>query len=690
MHATMATGTASAPAPALVVEDDPVTRMLLVKLLETEGFQVHEAADGESALERFAEHPALIVLLDVLMPGINGFETCAAIRQKAGFSEAGVLMLTALDDTDSIDRAFEAGATDFNIKPINWPLLRRRVRYALRMQRLYAESELNQARLAQAQRVARVAHWEYDPEVAVFHWSVEMRTLLGLGETNADNWLADRIPADDRTAIRDRFKLALRDGTPFTVEHRVLTDADGERVVLVRGEPTGSEGYWIGTIQDITDIRQAEAQVQYVTRFDPVTGLPNCDALLERLTEAILEADVHQQRVGLLVFKLTRYKAIQESMGSPYADRFLGVAAERLTSHLGSDITVARLGDDEFALIVTDLRRDGDAVQTALAVRERLVAPIWVDAQAIYTEPVPGIAVYPTDAADAATLLTNANVAMRNGYEQNHQSYCFYTADMNARVIQEIALEQDLRRALAEDQFTLYYQPQLDAASEETVGFEALLRWNHPKHGIMSPATFIPVLESTGLITQADCWVLETADRQCRAWNARSDWPVRMAVNLSAEQLTDPGLLPYIEQAVRNDNLHPAHIELEITETVAMHDLQASQSVVQALRALGFSIAIDDFGTGNSSLMRLRQLPVDKLKIDSSFVFNMHTSEQDASIVRSCIHLAHELGLSVVAEGVEEAIHVEMLREMGCDILQGFYFGRPLPVSDAEAFIHPA
>lgn len=690
MHARIATDTASAPAPALVVEDDPVTRMLLVNLLETEGFEVYEAADGESALERFAEHPALIVMLDVQMPGINGFETCAAIRQKADFSEAGVLMLTALDDTDSIDRAFEAGATDYNVKPINWPLLRRRVRYALRMQRLYGESELNQARLAQAQRVARVAHWEYDPKTAVFHWSVEMRTLLGLGETSADNWLADRIPADDRTAIRDRFKLTLRNDTPFTVEHRVLTDANDERIVLVRGEPSGNAGYWIGTIQDITNIRQAEAQIQYVTRFDPVTGLPNRDALLERLTEAMLEADVHQQRVGLLVFKLTRYKAIQESMGTPSADRFLRAVAERLTSHFGSDVTVARPGDDEFAIMVTDLRRDGDAVQTALTVGERLVAPIWVDGQAIHTEPVPGIAVSPTDTADAATLLNNAYVAMRNGHEQNDQSYCFYTTDMNARAIQEIALEQDLRRALAEDQYTLYYQPQLNAAGEETVGFEALLRWDHPEHGIMSPARFIPILESTGLITQADCWGLATADRQCQAWNARSDRPVRMAVNLSAEQLTDPGLLPYIEQAVRDDNLHPAHIELEITETVALHNLQASQSLLQALRTLGFSIAIDDFGTGNSSLMRLRQLPVDKLKIDSSFVSNMHTSEQDASIVRSCIYLAHELGLSVVAEGVEEAIHVEMLREMGCDILQGFYFGRPLPVNDAEAFIHPA
>ena len=686
-----ATATTADGAPALVVEDDTVTRMMLVQALSDEGFVVAQAEDGHAALERFAEQPPPLVLMDVIMPRMDGFEACEAIREQADFSEVAVLMLTGLDDMESIDRAFRAGATDFITKPINWGLLRQRVRYALRLQRMQSEIRRNEARLAQAQRVARVAHWEYAPEHATFQWSAGMRELLDLTESSAREWLPERIHPEDRPAIQEGLEAALRNDHAYTAEHRILLDDQEERTVLVRGEPIGDGERWVGAVQDITDIRQTEARLRYVTRFDAVTGLPNRDSLLERLGQAMLEADIRQQSVGLLVFELERHKAVRESMGATAADTLLRQTAERLVAHFGSETMVARVGDDEFAILAGRLQRGEEAARAALTVQELLAAPFGVENQEIYAGATAGIALYPTDAAEAPTLLKNASAAMRNGRDQGRGPYCFYTADMNARVMQEISLEGALRRALEERQFTLYYQPQLDAGREETVGFEALLRWEHPEYGIVSPGTFIPVLESTGLITGTGRWLLEEAGRQCQAWNADRERPVRMAINLSAEQFDDAELLPTIQRAIAGGGLTPESLELEITETVAMRDPQASLATLRALKEMGFTIAIDDFGTGYSSLSYLKQLPLDKLKIDGSFVFDMHTSSDDAAIVRSTIHLAHDLGLRVVAEGVEEAVHVEMLREMGCDILQGFHFGRPLPAPEAAAFLrHPA
>lgn len=681
------TATAGGSPSALVVEDDAVTRMMLVQALSDEGFVVAQAEDGHAALERFAEQPPPIVLMDVIMPGMNGFEACEAIREQADFSDVAVLMLTGLDDMESIDRAFRTGATDFITKPINWGLLRQRVRYALRLQRMQSEIRRNEARLTQAQRVARVAHWEYAPEYASFQWSAGMRELLDLAETSAREWLPGRIHAEDRSAIQEGLDTALHNGSAYTAEHRILLDDQEERTVLVRGEPSGDGERWVGVVQDITDIRRTEARLRYVTRFDAVTGLPNRDSLLEHLDQAMLEADIRQTSVALMVFDLERHQAVHESMGTAAADTLLRLAAERLTAHFGSEIIVARVGDAEFALLAGRIQRGEEAARLALTVQELLAEPFMLEGQEIYAWATVGITLYPTDAAEGATLLKNAGSAMRNSRDEGRGPYCFYTADMNARVMQELSLEGALRRALEERQFILYYQPQLDAAREETVGFEALLRWDHPDYGIVSPGAFIPLLESTGLITGAGRWLLEEAGRQCQAWNAGREQPVRVAINLSAQQFDDPELLPTIRRAIAGGGLTAESLELEITETVAMRDPQASLATLRTLKEMGFTIAIDDFGTGYSSLSYLKQLPLDKLKIDKSFVFDMHTSNDDAAIVRSTIHLAHDLGLRVVAEGVEEAVHVEMLRDMGCDILQGFHYGRPRPAPEAEAFL---
>ena len=443
----------------------------------------------------------------------------------------------------------------------------------------------------------------------------------------------------------------------------------------------------VGAVQDITDIRRTEAQLNYVTRFDPVTGLINQATLLERTGKAMMEADILQQSVALLVFQLERYKTVSQSLGTEAGEAFLRQAAERVLERLGEELDLARVGDDEFAALLTRLPRGEEAARTAQEIAAAFEDPFHIEGQEVYSAAVAGIALYPTDAPEASALLKNANAAMRSGREQGKGPYCFYTADMNARAMQQISLEGALRRALEQEQFVLFYQPQLAGDSQRTVGFEALLRWQHPEYGTVSPGTFIPVLEETGLIQSVGNWLLREAGAQCHRWNESRSEPVRMAINLSAEQFGDADLIPAIQRAVANQAIHPQDLELEITESVAMRDPKASLATLNALKEMGFTVAIDDFGTGYSSLSYLKQLPLDKLKIDGSFVFDMHTSADDAAIVRSTIHLAHDLGLKVVAEGVEEAEHIDMLADMGCDVLQGFYFGRPVPAAEAAAFL---
>lgn len=683
--------TVAAEPRILVIEDDPATRMPVQQALANDGYTVLAAADGHEGLALFHAHNPAIVLLDVVMPDMDGFATCRAIRETADFNETAVLMMTGLDDVESIEDAFTAGATDFITKPINWSLLNQRVRYALRLLAMQRAIRHNEVQLAQAQRLAKVAYWEYDAATGEFHWSPGMRDLLDLHETRSPHWLSGLIHPDDADQVAAALNAAFDERAPYAVEHRVRDATGSERVLLVRGEPIGDSGDMVGAVQDISAIRRTEARLSYLTRYDPVTGLANRDTLMERVDAALAEANSRAHSVAVLVLESERCRHLRENVGAEAADQFLGDVAERVRARLDAGMLAARAGGDDIGILVPRVDRGEDAARVAQRVRDAFQEPFRVADQDVYSRASIGIAMYPADATAPAALLNNANVAMRKNRDQDAvAAYSFYTSDMNARVMQQIALETDLRRALEREQFVLYFQPQIDARSGDTVGFEALLRWHHPAFGVISPATFIPILEETDLIIPAGHWLFREAARQCAAWRRQTGLAVRVAINLSARQFHDPELLPAIRGAVMDHDLPPAGLELEITESIAMADPESSLATLHALKDMGFGLAIDDFGTGYSSLSYLKQLPLDKLKIDRTFVQHMDTRGDDATIVRSTIHLAHDLGMTVVAEGVESAEHTAMLRDMGCECLQGFYFGRPAPAHTAVAVLPDA
>jgi len=680
--------TATADARVLVIEDDPATRMPVQRALANDGYTVFQAGNGRDGLDLFHAHNPSIVLLDVVMPEMDGFATCRAIRETADFNDTAVLMMTCLDDMESIDGAFTAGATDFITKPINWRLLSQRVRYALRLLAMQRAIRHNEVQLAQAQRLAKVAYWEYDAAAGEFRWSHGMRELLGIADTRSPHWLAELIHPEDADQVATALNAAFNERAPYAVEHRIRDGAGSERVLLVRGEPLGENGDMVGAVQDISTIRRTEAQLNYLTRYDTVTGLANRDTLMERVASAIGEAGAREHSVALLVLEPERYRHLRERVGAHAADQFLRDAAERIRAQLDAGMFAARAEGDEIAILLPRVARGEDAARIAERLQAAFREPFGVGGQDVYSRASIGIALYPDDAARARTLLNNANVAMHKNREHDAIApYSFYTGDMNARVMQQIALETDLHRALEHDQFALFYQPQIDTKTANPIGFEALLRWRHPEFGVVSPATFIPILEETDLIIPVGHWLFREAARQCAAWRRDIGQPAYISLNLSARQFNDPDLLPAIERAVVRADLAPSRLELEITESVAMADPESSRATLHALKDMGFGLAIDDFGTGYSSLSYLKQLPLDKLKIDRTFVQQMHARGDDATIVRSTVHLAHDLGMRVIAEGVERADHVELLREMGCESLQGFYYGKPAPAHEAARFL---
>ena len=678
----------------LVVDDEATTRVLARAALVSSGCEVQEADSGSSALERASATRPDLVLLDLVMPGMDGFAVCAGLRRDPNLASMPILVLTAMDDSDTINRAFEVGATDFIGKPVNPTLLVQRVRFALRSCEMAAELRRSQARLALTQRVARVSYWEYDPEAGSVRWSEEGSEILGLAPPAAgvgiEEFLACLHPAD-----RDRFRRGLEEAlaldTPFLDEPRVLLENGAEHHLYARGEiqhdRQSKRRMVVGSLQDITELRRLEQRLDYLLNYDTITGLPNRALLRDRLRQTTLANTRRGTQAAVVVLDLDNFKTINETVGPEQGDALLRAVAQRFSAELRGSDTLARLGGNEFALVVSELGQEADSARLTRRVLGLLEEPFRIGSQEVFVNASAGIALHPIDGADPETLLRNAEVAMYSAKAAGGSTYRYFTADMDSRAADRLALETDLRKALERREFILYYQPLLEVASGRVAGVEALLRWQHPERGLVLPGEFIPLLEETGLIGPVGCWVVRQACAQLRQWRDQGIDARCMRVNLSGRQFVEGDLIDLVGGALTESNLEPDALELEITENLIMRDTPAATTALSALEALGLSLAVDDFGTGYSSLAYLKRLPVSVLKIDRSFVSDMAADMENAVIVQSTISLAHNLGLSVVAEGVEDAEVLAMLHEMGCDLAQGFFFSRPLPAQQCAAWI---
>ena len=683
----------------LVVDDDPAVCLLVREALEPSGVSVIEAADGRRALQEFAQHKPSIVLLDVLMPELDGFATCAELRAAAGGAHVPVLMMTGLEDVESIHQAYEIGATDFITKPINYTILTYRVRYMLRAAATAKELRDNEAQLARAQALAKLGHWEWNLESKELVCSAVVEQLFALTsriKVDLGAALLAKAHPDDRGYIADQLKTARHHSNTVRVEFRLIDDA--QNTIFVHLEATfaaqmesGAPAF-SGVIQDVTERRRAEEEAHQYRNFDHVTGLPNRALMKQDLNWALDHAGRYGRTLAVLTLGLDNFARINDSIGHDAGDQILKTVALKLVKSIrradlaarededqsGPRELVARIGGDEFVIILTEIKSPEDAAIVARRIREELARPIVHDGKEIVVTTSIGISAYPHDGSTSEDLLKNAGAALNHAKKEGRNRDQFYTASINARAFEGFSMESNLRKAIADEQFELWYQPKLTTIENTIVGAEALIRWRHPDLGIISPAQFIPVAEDTGLIIDLGKWVIETACRQIQAWQRTEFANLHVAINLSAAQFTKPGLDTLIYEAMATTHIPEDALELELTESLLMENVGNAVRLLSTMQDRGLRIWIDDFGTGYSSFAYLKTLPIFGLKIDRCFINDIHKDRDNASIVKSIITLARGLRLKVVAEGAELDAHVDALRAHGCDFVQGFYFSEPL------------
>ncbi|MBY0577114.1 MAG: EAL domain-containing protein [Gallionellaceae bacterium] len=452
-------------------------------------------------------------------------------------------------------------------------------------------------------------------------------------------------------------------------------------LIAIRDEQGETINY-LGVFADLTEKKQADARAHHLAHYDPLTELPNRLTLEERLQQSLITAHNGNQLVALLYLGLDRFKSINDTLGHIVGDELLQAVAERLARQTRDTDTIARFGGDEFTIELPDVGSPQNTETVARKILNAMAEPFNLERHEIFLTASIGIAFSPTDADTMDELIQHADTAMSHAKTKGGNCFHFYNAEMNAMAAQRLVMENQLRKALSRNEFVLYYQPQISLRTNRIVGMEALVRWKHPERGLVPPTEFIPLLEITGMIVPVGEWVLHTACAQNSAWQAAGLPHVHVAVNLSARQFHQSDLVTMIQHALQDSGLAPEYLELEITESILIQDLNATIATLNHLDQLGIRISIDDFGTGYSSLNYLKRLPISKIKIDKSFIRDICTDSEDEAIANAVISLGHNLRMKVIAEGVETKEQLEHLRAQGCDKIQGYYFSRPVPAEE--------
>ncbi len=665
----------------LVVDDEPITRTLIKAHLEKAGYGVIEATDGETGLAQYDQHTPTLVLLDVMMPVMNGYDTCVELRKRISDQSLPILMLTGLNEMNAIERAFQSGATDFITKPLNWPILTQRIRYALRDRRQFLELQEKQHLLSEAQRIAKMGYLYIDVSNWQITLSAEVAEIIGIPHHNEIdlNQLQTLLTESDCQRLLQNINQAIRNNGQYLLDHKLRLPNGQEKVILQRGEMRQEHGRRViyATLQDITEQAKAEERLLYHSYYDVLTNLPN-----RKLFESNIMEQIDKQTACAVMFiGIDRFKAINDSLGHRNGDKVLKEIANRITPYQQQGYRVARFSGDTFAILLpntdTNQHQADDLAQEILSLME---VPLEAQGHELVLHGSIGIALYPQEADTLDKLLLGADIAMNLAKGNGGNQYRYFSTTMDTDAQQRLALEEDLRKALRNGEFELYYQPQYNARSRKIVGVEALIRWHHPTQGMIPPALFIPLAEETGLVTQLGEWVLYTAAQQGVHWH-KAGHAIRLGVNLSAKQLALSHFQDLVQDVLRHTKISPALLELEITESMAVSDFDNTIQTLDQIRSLDVKISMDDFGTGYSSLSYLQQLPLNTLKIDRAFIKDITADGRNGEIAKAIIAMSKSLNLHIIAEGIETAGQYDYLRHHGADEIQGFYFSKPLPVS---------
>ncbi|HEY0962611.1 MAG TPA: EAL domain-containing protein [Pseudomonadales bacterium] len=672
----------------LFIEDTPDDAELAVRNLAREGFDIRwERVDNEPDLRALLRSPwePDIILSDYSMPGFSGRAALQVCQEMA--PEIPFIFLSGTIGEELAIESIHEGATDYVLKE-NLRRLSTSVNRALndsQRRRRSHELEKERSRLITILETTSDVVVIADPGDSITYLNPGARKLLEI--TGEPPELDIRIlhPGDQWNFIRKEL-LSHRRG--IWQGDVLLQKEDGTQipvslvVIAHRGRDNEVE-YFSLLARDIRERKAYERQIQHLANYDSLTDLPNRTLLADRATQAINHCHWTSRTMALMVVDIDRFKLVNDGYGQDTGDALLKQFGTRLRSTVRSRDTIARISGDTFAVLATELSSPDDIGGLVNKLQGELAEPFVIGDQSLTVSTGIGVAVFPRDGTDFATLMQNADVAMHRLKERGESGYQFYAAEMTRNASERVRIETDLRRAVSShQQLVLHYQPQVALDDEHVIGFEALMRWNHPEQGLLSPGLFIPIAENAEYIYQMGEWVLLSACRQLTEWDIESDQRPGIAVNVSARQFRGKGFVDMVERILKATRLDPQRLELELTESALVHDYREASAILNRLHELGVRIALDDFGTGYSNLSYLSRLPINTLKIDRSFVQRAPVDGNDAEIVRAIIMLADALGLQVLAEGIETREQLDLLRHYGCRKGQGFYFERPVAASE--------
>ncbi|MCP3687040.1 MAG: EAL domain-containing protein [Gammaproteobacteria bacterium] len=676
-----------------MADDDPMIRFLAHQTLSKKSFEVLQAEDGREALKMFVAKEPDLVLCDVMMPVLDGFELCASIRATKHGRHVPIVMLTGLNDADSISQAFNMGATDFCEKPVNWDLLPYKLHYILRASSTFRKLQVSEERYSLVARGANDGLWDWDYKTNQVYFSPRWKAMLGFAEdaigSNPGEWLG-RIHKHDKDLVLTELE-AHKSGqsSAFACEYRIKNAAGNYRWMMCRGlavTDDDSIAYRMtGSQTDITDRKVAEEKLVFDAVHDALTGLPNRILFIDRLSHCI---DVSTRRenfnFAVLYLDLDRFKVVNDSLGHMLGDRLLIEIATRVSNSVRKGDTLARFGGDEFVILCEDIEDITVATNLADRIQMELAKPVDLDGQMVVAGCSIGITESSIEYSNPEDMLRDADIAMYRAKAQPDAHYEIFNETMHQKALNVLQIESDIRLALDREEFEVYYQPIIKIEEDEISGFEALVRWNHPKFGLLLPDEFLEVAVDSRLIVPLGRWVLAQACGQMQAWKnmweEAREWTI--SVNLSASELAQTDLISVLRGIIDTSGLDTKYLKIEITESSLIQNSDHALRTMNAIREQGIYLSIDDFGTGYSSFSYLHQFPFDELKIDRTFITELDNRSDKQQIVNAIVSLAHNLGMTVVAEGSASGAIYENLRGASCEYAQGFSIMEPKHASE--------